>query len=134
MLGYCPLPLYPNSKYMSVLNAFHSARRKISMKLQAHFPVHCDCSPTPLSSCLPPLPHAPLLSLSSPFLLPPLPCPPLSLHSPSLYLSYGLPPYCFLFLMPFPFFLTSPPPLLLFSSFFFLWNVLYFAFCFPLIT
>src|SRR5258706_10792623 len=59
MLGYCPIPLYPNSIYIIVLNVLHSARRKLSMKLQPHFPA------PPLSSCLPPFPHAFL-----PFLMP----------------------------------------------------------------
>src|SRR5260370_23288124 len=110
MLGYCPIPLYPNSIYMIVLNVLHSARRKLSMKLQPHLPVQCDCSPPPLSSCLPPLPHAPLLSLSSPFLLPPLPFPPLSFPSPSPSFFSLFPPYFFLFPLPFPFFLLLPPP------------------------
>src|SRR5260221_6294848 len=100
---------------MIVLNVLHSPRRKSRMKLQPHLPVQCDCSPPPLSSSLPPLPHAPLLSLSSPFLLP-LPCPPLSLHSPSLYLSYGFPPYCFLFHMHFPVYHTCHHPLILIPS------------------
>src|SRR5258707_11928918 len=52
---------------MIVLNVLHSARRKLSMKLQPHLPVQCDCSPpflTPSSpsSCPPPFPL-----LSSPF-------------------------------------------------------------------
>src|SRR5258708_15566038 len=38
MLGYCPIPLYPNSIYIIVLNVLHSARRKLSMKLQPHLP------------------------------------------------------------------------------------------------
>src|SRR5260221_5863139 len=92
MLGYCPIPLYPNSIYMIVLNVLHSARRKLSMKLQPHLPV-------------PPFPHAFL-----PFLIPsfpfspsffPIPFPPISslfiftslslIHLPclsSLYLPY----------------------------------------------
>src|SRR5258705_12554573 len=98
------------------------------MKLQPHLPVQCDCSPPPLSSCLPPLPHAPLLSLSSPFLLPPLPCPALSFPSPSLYLSYGLPPFLFLFHLHFPVYHTSLPPLLLSLSFYFLLYCFAFSF------
>src|SRR5260221_1596723 len=74
MLGYCPIPLYPNSIYMIVLNVLHSPRRKLSMKLQPHLPVQCDCSPPPLSSSLPSLPHT--HPLSPPF-------PPLSISSPS---------------------------------------------------
>src|SRR5260370_39887070 len=121
MLGYCPIPLYPNSIYMIVLNVLHSARRKLSMELQPHLPAQCDCSPPPLSSCLPPLPHAPLLSLSSPFLLPPLPSSPPSLPSPflalplplsflwiaSLLIAYALP--CLSYLL--------PPPILSFLFF-----------------
>src|SRR6266446_3797282 len=73
MLGYCPIPLYPNSIYIIVLNVLHSARRKLSMKLQPHLPVQCDCSP--------PFPHPflPFLmppSFPSPFLLLPLPSSP----------------------------------------------------------
>src|SRR6266446_3964582 len=68
MLGYCPIPLYPNSIYIIVLNVLHSARRKLSMKLQPHLP-----APTPPPPFPPPLPPS-LLSLSSPFLLPPFPC------------------------------------------------------------
>src|SRR5260370_5255917 len=50
MLGYCPIPLYPNSIYMIVLNVLHSPRRKLRMKLQPHLPVQCDCSPSPFFS------------------------------------------------------------------------------------
>src|SRR5258706_7938765 len=64
MLGYCPIPLYPNSIYMIVLNVLHSARRKLSMKLQPHLPV-------------PPFPHAFL-----PFLIPSFPFTPPSFLSP----------------------------------------------------
>src|SRR6266446_3052205 len=53
MLGYCPIPLYPNSIYMIVLNVLHSPRRKLSMKLQPHLPVQCDCSPPPPFLALP---------------------------------------------------------------------------------
>src|SRR5258708_35587970 len=68
MLGYCPIPLYPNSIDMIVLNfVLHSARRKLSMKLEPHLPA-------PLSSCLPPLPHASFPF--APFLPFPLPCTP----------------------------------------------------------
>src|SRR5260221_2092953 len=93
MLGYCPIPLYPNSIYMIVLNVLHSARRKLSMKLQPHLPAppfpHAFLPflmPSSPSSCLPPLPHAflPFLMPSSPSpCLPPLPLasPPLLLHS-----------------------------------------------------
>src|SRR5258708_26295443 len=80
MLGYCPIPLYPNSIYMIVLNVLHSPRRKLSMKLQPHLPVQCDCSPPPLSSSLPSLPHSPLPSLSLP--LPPISLPLLSPYPP----------------------------------------------------
>src|SRR5260221_14570794 len=52
MLGYCPIPLYPNSIYMIVLNVLHSPRRKLRMKLQPHLPVQCDCSPFPSSPSL----------------------------------------------------------------------------------
>src|SRR5260370_20247453 len=90
------------------------------MKLQPHLPVQCDCSPPPLSSCLPPLPHAPLLSLSSPFLLPPLPSPPPFFHSPSLNLSFFFPFCLFFFHMHFPFFFTSSPPLPFFPRIFIL--------------
>src|SRR5260221_2908633 len=68
MLGYCPIPLYPNSIYIIVLNVLHSARRKLSMKLQPHLPAP------------PPPPHSPpsshLLSPSSSPLSPspPSPC------------------------------------------------------------
>src|SRR5258708_15622465 len=50
MLGYCPIPLYPNSIYIIVLNVLHSARRKLSMKLEPHFPART------LPSCQPPFP------------------------------------------------------------------------------
>src|SRR5258708_8683772 len=69
MLSYSPIPLYTNSIYMIVLNVLHSARRKLSMKLQSHLPA-------------PPFPHAFLPFLmppsfpSSPFLFPPPPSPP----------------------------------------------------------
>src|SRR5258707_1071101 len=68
---------------MIVLNVLHSARRKLSMKLQPHLPV-------------PPFPHAFL-----PFLMPSFPSPPLSFpfHSPPPF----APPS---FLSPFP----SLPP------------------------
>src|SRR5258707_11963569 len=33
------IPLHPNSLYMIVLNMLHSARRKLSMKVQPHLPV-----------------------------------------------------------------------------------------------
>src|SRR5260221_7429388 len=62
MLGYYPIPLYPNSIYMIVLNVLHSPRRKLSMKLQPHLPVQCDCSPFP-----------PFLMASSPSSCPPSP-------------------------------------------------------------
>src|SRR5258708_22663346 len=66
MLGYCPIPLYPNSIYMIVLNVLHSPRRKLRMKLQPHLPVQCDCSPPPLFSSLPSLPYLrPLFSFYS---------------------------------------------------------------------
>src|SRR5258708_2116401 len=100
MLGYCPIPLYPNSIYMIVLNVLHSARRKLSMKSQPHLPVQCDCSPLPLSSCLPPLPHAPppfpLLSFCppsflSPFLALPLPLSFLWIASLLILIAYALP-------------------------------------------
>src|SRR5258707_2096997 len=52
MLCYCSIPIYPNSIYMIVLNVLHSPRRKLSMKLQPHLPVQCDCTPTPRSSLL----------------------------------------------------------------------------------
>src|SRR5260370_2703909 len=80
ILGYFPIQLYPNSIYMIVLNVLHSPRRKLSMKLQPHLPVQCDCSPPPLSSSLPSLPHSAPLSLPllfiSLFLPLPLPLPP----------------------------------------------------------
>src|SRR5260221_4927440 len=64
-----------NSIYMIVLNVLHSARRKLSMKLQPQLPVppfpHAFLPflmPSSPSSCLPPLPHAflPFLMPSSP--------------------------------------------------------------------
>src|SRR5260221_476660 len=69
MLGYCPIPLYPNSIYMIVLNVLHSARRKLSMKLQPHLPVQnlTQCQGPPLHNPFPPL---------SPYLLPFLLTPP----------------------------------------------------------
>src|SRR5258707_15696678 len=86
MLCYCSIPIYPHSIYMISLNLLHSPRRKLSMKLQPHLPVQCDCSPPPLSSSLPSLPHAPLLSLSFPFsppsFLSPFPSLPLSCTPP----------------------------------------------------
>src|SRR5258708_40342789 len=97
MLGYCPIPLYPNSIYMIVLNfVLHSARRKLSMKLEPHLPAPPFLMPSSPSSCL--------LSL----------CPPPSLPSPSLSLSFRFPPYFFFFSFHFPVSYTSPPPLLLF--------------------
>src|SRR5260370_887043 len=107
MLGYCAIPLYPNSIYIIVLNVLHSARRKLSMKLQPHLPA-------PLSSCLPPLPHAflPFLMPSSPSsCLPPLPhafLPFLMPSFPSPLLSFSPPS----FLSPFPctsLFIILPP-------------------------
>src|SRR6266481_3800842 len=87
MLGYCPIPLYPNSIYIIVLNVLHSARRKLSMKLQPHLP-----APPPFLMPSPPLSCPP----SSPFLLPPFPCtslfiilPPIPLYSP-LYIALSL--------------------------------------------
>src|SRR5258706_15637043 len=69
MLGYCPIPLYPNSIYIIVLNVLHSAR-KLSMKLQPHLPA-------------PPFPHAFL-----PFLMPSFPSPLLSFYfTPPSFLS-----------------------------------------------
>src|SRR5258707_6615402 len=65
MLGYCPIPLYPNSIYMIVLNVLHSPRRKLSMKLQPHLPVQCDCSPSPPSSSFPFLSSPPFFHLHS---------------------------------------------------------------------
>src|SRR5258705_3843265 len=85
MLGYCPIPLYPNSIYMIVLNVLHSPRRKLRMKLQPHLPVQCDCSPPPLSSSLPSLPHPPPP-------LPPYPSPLPSIHFSLSYPALSLPP------------------------------------------
>src|SRR5258708_31617932 len=115
MLWYWRTRLYPNSIYMIVINVLDSARRKLSMKLQPHLPVQCDCSP--------PFPHPflPFLmppSFPSPFLLPPLPSSPPSLPSPclalplplsflwiaSLLIAYALP--CLSYLLPPPSSLT----------------------------
>src|SRR5258705_1026622 len=71
MLGYCPIPLYPNSIYMIVLNVLHSARRKLSMKLQPHLLVQCDCSPFP-HFLFPSSPSSSPPSSPSPLLFPPL--------------------------------------------------------------
>src|SRR5258705_9155596 len=68
MLGYCPIPLYPNSIYIIVLNVLHSARRKLSMKLQPHLPAPPPFPPSFLPLPLPPLPP-PLPSFSPPFFL-----------------------------------------------------------------
>src|SRR5258708_12885604 len=69
MLGYCPIPLYPNSIYMIVLNVLHTPRRKLSMNLQPHFPVPCFF--TPQFPPPPPPPHLP----STPPPPPPSPSP-----------------------------------------------------------
>src|SRR5260221_14399632 len=117
---------------MIVLNVLHNARRKSRMKLQPHLPVQCDCSPPPLSSSLPSLPHAPLLSLSFPFTPPsflspfpslPFSCPPPPFFSPPS----PLPLFffsSFLFIIPSP----SPLPLFFFSSLFFA-HLCYFSAC-----
>src|SRR5260221_14087822 len=85
MLGYYPIPLYPNSIYMIVLNVLHSPRRKLSMKLQPHLPVQCDCSLSPPfpSSPFSFLPLPSFFFFSSFFLLSPSSSPPLFLF-PSL--------------------------------------------------
>src|SRR5258708_15711712 len=72
-------------------------------------------TPAPLSSCLPPLPHAPLLSLSSPLLLPPLPSPPPFLSSPSPSLFFCFPSSFFFFFFHLPLYFTSSPPLFFLS-------------------
>src|SRR5258705_2939367 len=96
---------------MIALNVLHCARMKLSMNLKPHLPVPSDCTPPPLSSCLPPLPHAPLLSLSSPFLLPPPPHPPPFFPTPPPSPSPRLPPpLSFLSLPFFPFMLSPTPP------------------------
>src|SRR5260221_5236203 len=70
MLGYCPIPLYPNSMYIIVLNVLHSARRKLSMKLQPHLPgpplpsTLLPLAPPPSPSPSPPLPPPSSLSLA----------------------------------------------------------------------
>src|SRR5258706_9024829 len=60
MLGYCPIPLYPNSIYMIVLNV-----------LQPHLVVQCNYNPSHsfVSSLLSSFPPPPLFSSPSP-------CPP----------------------------------------------------------
>src|SRR5258707_10355229 len=78
MLGYCPIPLYPNSIYIIVLNVLHSARRKLSMKLQPS----------------PPFPHSFLPFLPSP---PPLPPPFLSSPPPFLFPFFSPPLFLFFF-------------------------------------
>src|SRR5258708_4839863 len=72
MLGYCPIHLYPNSIYIIVLNVLHSARRKLSMKLQPHLPAPPFLVPSSPSSC----PPFPLLSFpfTPPSFLSPFPC------------------------------------------------------------
>src|SRR5260221_3200568 len=88
MLGYCPIPLFPNSIYIIVLNVLHSARRKLSMKLQPHLPAPPPfLMPSSPSSC----PPFPLLSF---------PFTPLSLHFPVYHTSSlpPIPPYSPLFI------------------------------------
>src|SRR5260221_303171 len=55
MLRYFHIPLYPKSIYMIVSNMINVARKNLTIK--AH-PIYSHCHPPPLSSCLPPLPHA----------------------------------------------------------------------------
>src|SRR5258705_8347044 len=87
MLGYCPIPLYPNSIYMIVLNVLHSPRRKLRMKLQPHLPVQCDCSPSPSFP-------SPLLSLYPPPSVFPMDCDRKSTRLNSSHLGIPYPFFC----------------------------------------